>query len=70
MMLSGDPVPPEAPARLRRPTASPSQGLIFALASPPVGRTEVLWPSWLAPIGASWKRPSASRTQLSGPRSE
>ena len=69
-MLSGDPVPPETINRPRRANAAPSQGLIFALATPPAGRADTVWPSWLSPIGASWKRPAAFRTQSKDPRSE
>ena len=59
-MLNSETTGFESSARLRRPTAAP--GVVFAMASPPTPRSDLSWPSWLAPVGASWKRPSAFRS--------
>lgn len=71
MMLRGDPVPPETLAKMRRPPTLGSPGVLLALTPPPTaGRTEALWPSWLSPIGASWKRPAAAPNADPSQRSE
>lgn len=60
--------PMEPTPRNRRPPTAPT-GMVFAMAAPPVERTDVLWPSWLSPVGASWRRPTAFRPNRP-PRSE
>lgn len=59
-MLGSDSTPAETIPRLRRTAVSP--GVVFAMAAPPAPRAESAWPNWLAPVGASWKRPTSSRS--------
>ncbi len=44
----------QAPRNRRPPVAT--RELLFAMATPPIGRSEALWPTWLAPIAATWRR--------------
>jgi hypothetical protein len=67
MMLT-EATPMEQNSRTRR-NPSPPPGMVFAMASPPVERMDVLWPSWLSPVGASWRRPTAFRSNHA-PRNE
>jgi len=62
-MLSADPRPTEAPLpRHRRPSVATRQ-LLFAMATPPIGRSEALWPTWLVPVASTWRRrPARSRS--------
>jgi hypothetical protein len=53
---------PLEPTQRNRRSPSPPTGMVFAMAAPPVERTDVLWPSWLSPVGASWRRPTAFRS--------
>jgi hypothetical protein len=69
MMLTGENPATEAVPRSRRPTSA-TRELLFAMATPPMARSEALWPSWLSPIGANWRRPSLSRTRPEQSRSE
>jgi hypothetical protein len=62
-MLTSDPRASDAPAlRARRPPMA-TREVLFAMATPPVGRSEALWPTWLVPSDAAWRRrPSRPRT--------
>ena len=69
MMLSSDAQLAEKPAhRARRPPMA-TRELLFAMATPPIGRSEALWPTWLAPIAATWRR-RPLRTHPTDARSE
>ena len=71
MMLRGDSAVPESSPKSRRPTPSGASGLILALTPPPTAaRNEALWPSWLSPIGATWKRPASAASSAASQRSE
>lgn len=71
MMLRGEGVAPESSPKSRRPSVNGSPGLILALTPPPAtGRNEALWPSWLSPIGAAWRRPAAASPTGTSQRSE
>lgn len=61
-MMNGETPQLETNSRIRR-APSPPPGMVFAMAAPPTARADVLWPSWLSPVGASWKRPTAFRSQ-------
>jgi hypothetical protein len=69
MMLSGETMAPEPEVRARRPMTA-TRELLFAMATPPMARSEALWPTWLSPLGASWKRSNGSRTHPTENRSE
>ena len=69
-MLNGESASTETPARARRPPTA-TRELLFAMATPPMARSEALWPSWLNPIAAaSWRRASPSRAHPHESRSE
>ena len=68
MLASMESAPNPRPARSRRPASSSSPNLVMTVV-PPVGFAEVRWPSWLAPVGASWKRTGATNA-THDPRSE
>ena len=68
-MLTSETPAPEAPVRARRPPMA-TRELLFAMATPPLARSEALWPTWLSPLGATWRRASASRSHPHGNRSE
>ena len=71
MMLRGEGAAPETLPKSRRTTLAGSPGLILALTPPPAtGRNEALWPSWLSPIGAAWRRPAAAPNTGTSERSE
>jgi len=70
-MLRGESLQPESTHRSRRPAPTRSGDLIFALTPPPTSaQTEALWPSWLSPLGASWKRSGEFRSRPTANRSE
>jgi hypothetical protein len=69
-MLSTIDTPPserQAP-RIRRPSVA-TRELLFAMATPPLGRSDSLWPTWLAPIADTWRR-RPLRTHPTETRSE
>jgi hypothetical protein len=68
-MLSADPRPTETPLpRARRPPTA-TREVLFAMATPPMGRSEALWPTWLVPSDASWNR-KPSRPHMNDARSD
>jgi hypothetical protein len=61
-MLSAEPRPTESPLPKPRRPAVATRELLFAMATPPIGRSEALWPMWLAPVSSNWRRrPSRPR---------
>jgi hypothetical protein len=69
MMLSSDPRPAESTLpRARRP-AMATREVLFAMATPPIGRSEALWPTWLVPSDATWRR-RPTRPHTNDARSE
>jgi hypothetical protein len=55
-MLSADPRTTESPLpRARRPPMA-TREVLFAMTAPPLERSEALWPTWLVPAEATWRR--------------
>jgi len=68
-MLSAESRPTDSPIpRTRRPPTA-TREVLFAMATPPMGRSEALWPNWLVPSDAVWRRRS-SRHRTNDARSD